>query len=271
MKTLLAIFFKVGGIKLKTRTITGVFFVSIFLILLYYGSFLLQSAFLLLAVIGLYELFKMNSKKNTLLSFTIACFATFILFFHEHFLSLDIYKLFFIFLFILLVLSVLLHKKLSFHEISFLFVSVFYVSFGFFSFFSIREGLGLSFSVFVMIIIWSTDTFAYLTGKFFGKTKFTTISPNKTIEGSLGGLFFSLMFAFAFSFFFPIFDSISSMILFSLSVSLFVQIGDLVESSIKRQFNVKDSGNILPGHGGILDRFDSLIFVSPFIYFIFLF
>lgn len=121
----------------------------------------------------------------------------------------------------------------------------------------------------IFILIWTNDTFAYLTGKSFGKNKlFERISPKKTIEGFLGGVLFTIIASLVISHYFSFYNSII-WISSAIFVSLFGTIGDLVESKFKRQANVKDSGKIMPGHGGILDRLDSIIFVAPFLYLIF--
>ena len=116
------------------------------------------------------------------------------------------------------------------------------------------------------ILVWVNDSFAYLVGKNFGKQKlFEKISPKKTVEGFLGGLFFSCIA----SFFIANFThslSFSSWLILSIVISVFGTLGDLIESKFKRQANIKDSGDIMPGHGGLLDRLDSIIFAAPFIY-----
>jgi len=114
-------------------------------------------------------------------------------------------------------------------------------------------------------LIWSNDTFAYMVGRAMGKTKlFERISPKKTWEGTIGGLVCTQGIAFLISIYFteltPIHWSVMALI-----VSVFGTLGDLVESMLKRNLGVKDSGNILPGHGGILDRFDAVIISAPFV------
>lgn len=111
-----------------------------------------------------------------------------------------------------------------------------------------------------------TDTFAYLGGKFFGKNKLLErISPNKTIEGSLIGLIVSTSISSVFYLFvINPGENIIIIILISFILSIIGQIGDLVFSAIKREFEIKDYSNLIPGHGGILDRFDSIAFVSLF-------
>lgn len=119
----------------------------------------------------------------------------------------------------------------------------------------------------VLILIWSNDTFAYLIGRQLGKTKlFERISPKKTWEGSLGGFVVAMLIAiFLLPRFFTSLSMIDWIIIGVISV-VFGSIGDLIESLIKRTLKVKDSGSILPGHGGVLDRFDALIGAAPFIY-----
>ncbi len=123
------------------------------------------------------------------------------------------------------------------------------------------------FVVFIVISIWVNDSFAYLVGKNFGKNKlFERISPKKTIEGFVGGLVFTIVTGVVFAQYLHLFSLLNGIVM-AIIISVFGTYGDLVESKFKRQANVKDSGNIMPGHGGILDRLDSLFFVAPFIYF----
>lgn len=116
------------------------------------------------------------------------------------------------------------------------------------------------------ILIWVNDTFAFLVGKNFGKQKlFEKISPKKTVEGFLGGLFFSCVASYFIANFTESLGFTSWLIL-SIVISVFGTLGDLIESKFKRQAGVKDSGIIMPGHGGLLDRLDSIIFAAPFVY-----
>ena len=118
----------------------------------------------------------------------------------------------------------------------------------------------------MFILIWINDSFAYLIGSNFGRQKlFESVSPKKTVEGFLGGVFFSAIGSY---FIFKYTNNLefSNWLIISVIVSVFGTIGDLIESKYKRQANVKDSGNLMPGHGGLLDRLDSAIFVAPFIY-----
>lgn len=118
---------------------------------------------------------------------------------------------------------------------------------------------------------WSTDAFAYITGTLFGKTKLSPkISPNKTIEGSIGGVAGSIIVGVAIAYILNIFTPIDlefyHYAIISSLCGVVSQVGDLAASSIKRFCRVKDFGNILPGHGGLLDRFDSVIFTVPMVY-----
>lgn len=118
----------------------------------------------------------------------------------------------------------------------------------------------------IILLIWASDTGAYLVGSLVGKNKlYERISPGKTWEGSVGSALLNLGCAYVISLWFPELPFVHWAVI-SVLVSIFGTIGDLVESMLKRQAGVKDSGKIMPGHGGILDRFDSLLFVSPFIY-----
>ena len=124
------------------------------------------------------------------------------------------------------------------------------------------NGLDMFKCIFIFIIAFVTDTYAYIGGMLIGRHKLTSISPKKTVEGSVIG---TLMGTFIGSIYYYTFIgniSIGIVILVCLGLTILSEIGDLVFSSIKRYFNVKDYSNLIPGHGGILDRFDSVIFVS---------
>ena len=117
-----------------------------------------------------------------------------------------------------------------------------------------------------VLLVWGSDTFAYFSGRAFGKTSlFKRVSPKKTWEGSIGGMLACLIIAFLLSKIVPQWTWGEWSVIAVLAV-VFGTLGDLVESLLKRSVKIKDSGNILPGHGGFLDRFDALLFATPFIF-----
>lgn len=132
------------------------------------------------------------------------------------------------------------------------------------------EAQNFTWAVFLLfILIWSSDSFAYFTGRMFGKHKMAPkISPKKTWEGFAGGVFFTLILGYFIEQKFP--ELRGNWIVVGFLVSVFAPLGDLVESQLKRTFGVKDSGNIIPGHGGVLDRLDSFIITAPVVYLYFI-
>lgn len=129
-----------------------------------------------------------------------------------------------------------------------------------------KEGYNPKIIISIFILIWTNDTFAYIVGKSIGKTKLLErISPKKTVEGFFGGVVFAVIASYLISKYY-IEGSSFIWIIIALIVGVFGTIGDLVESKFKRVADVKDSGIIMPGHGGILDRLDSVIFVAPIIF-----
>ncbi|WP_318640797.1 phosphatidate cytidylyltransferase [Flavobacterium ardleyense] len=121
----------------------------------------------------------------------------------------------------------------------------------------------------IFILIWINDTFAYIVGKTIGKNKlFESISPKKTIEGFIGGLGFAMLGGLLLSQYY-LHQPYLIWVIIALIIAIFGTIGDLIESRFKRIAKVKDSGKIMPGHGGILDRLDSIIFAAPFVFLFF--
>jgi phosphatidate cytidylyltransferase len=160
------------------------------------------------------------------------------------------------------------YPKVQIAEVSYNFFMPLYTVVLFSHFYLIR-GLeqGLAWTFLTFILVWATDTFAYLIGRAFGRHPLAPqISPNKTIEGSAGGLVFCILCGLVA---WKIIGGGSWISFFGLSllVGVCAQLGDLFESALKRTANIKDSGNLIPGHGGILDRFDSLLFVIPIVYY----
>lgn len=128
---------------------------------------------------------------------------------------------------------------------------------------------------FIIIAAWGTDIFAYIVGRTIGKHKFSKISPNKSIEGCIGGIIGAIVLTLIYTLVINTYLGMNINYLYiggiSILLSIIGQIGDFSASSIKRYVGIKDFSNLLPGHGGMLDRIDSLIFIAPFAYFLLLF
>jgi len=131
---------------------------------------------------------------------------------------------------------------------------------------NLENGVALVF--FVILVTWLSDTGGFFVGKTLGKHPLAPrLSPKKTIEGLLGGVFFSVVGAVLSQLIFVPFFSLGQCVMLGVGLALFGALGDLAESAIKRSVNVKDSGTIIPGHGGVLDRVDSLLFTGPAMYY----
>lgn len=161
---------------------------------------------------------------------------------------------------LLLLVSTVIIKGYNFTQASISALTIFYVGFGAQAAVVIREA-DLAIFVFILLVIISTDIGAYFIGSKIGKRKLAPLlSPNKSVEGSLGGIVTALLVASIYLNFISLPYSYIVMLLIAVILSITGQFGDLLESAMKRHFQVKDSGTILPGHGGILDRFDSILF-----------
>ncbi|MHB8126482.1 MAG: phosphatidate cytidylyltransferase [Desulfitobacteriaceae bacterium] len=158
------------------------------------------------------------------------------------------------------------HVKLE--AVGFNFLAVFYSVVLFSYLYLLRQiNQGITWTFLIFILVWATDIFAYLIGRRFGQHLLAPkVSPKKTLEGSLGGLLGSILVGLIFWYCMGG-VSLGHIIVLSLIVGLGGQIGDLFESALKRSAGIKDSGSLIPGHGGILDRCDSLIFVLPLVYY----
>lgn len=258
---------------MKTRIITAVVALCVFIPVLYFGGLALQIVAALLGVIGVYELFRM--KGLALKSFEGILASVGVLFLilpvKDWFFFMPKtttnFTLFYIVFLLFLISSVLSKNRYTLDEAAFPVLVTLYVGVGFQNLVVARNN-GLIILFYALLVVWATDIGAYFFGIKFGKNKLApTISPNKSIEGSVGGILSALIVGVIyFSFYTPtqyFGYSFISMFLFTIIFSIMGQMGDLVESAYKRHYGVKDSGNILPGHGGILDRFDSLLFVFP--------
>jgi len=174
-----------------------------------------------------------------------------------------------IFVNLILIKDLFAEKKIPLFESKRYITTSFYLSSGF-VFMMLISNYGNNFTPLLLlggfILVWVNDSAAYFIGKNFGSQKlFPSISPKKTVEGFLGGLFFACLSSYFIATYTETLGFTSWLIL-AIIVSVLGTIGDLIESKFKRQAGVKDSGVIMPGHGGLLDRLDSIIFASPFIY-----
>ncbi|EHJ07747.1 phosphatidate cytidylyltransferase [Staphylococcus simiae] len=251
---------------MKVRTLTAIIALLVFLPILLKGGLILMLFANLLALIALKELLNMNMIKFVSFPGIISAIALIIIMLPQDagvWVQVIQLKSLIAMSFIVLSYTVLSKNRFSFMDAAFCLMSVAYVGIGFMYFYETRSE-GLHYILFAFLIVWLTDTGAYLFGKMFGKHKlWPVISPNKTIEGFIGGLFCSLLVPIIMSFFVEFSMNMWLLLAITIVLSLFGQLGDLVESGFKRHFGVKDSGRILPGHGGILDRFDSFMFVLP--------
>lgn len=181
-----------------------------------------------------------------------------------------------ILLFVLFLNIIISNMKITFKDMVFSFAGILYII-GFLGFLPLLYGVtgkipGKILIWFVLITAWGTDIFAYLIGKHFGKHKFSKVSPNKTVEGCIGGvlgaIIFSLIGAYVMNTYFSTQIAYVTIGILSVILSLIGQVGDFSASAIKRYFDVKDFSELFPGHGGMLDRIDSVMFIAPFAYFL---
>ncbi|MDQ0253679.1 phosphatidate cytidylyltransferase [Evansella vedderi] len=258
---------------MKQRIITAIIAGAGFLSIIIIGDWPFTLLIFALATIAMHELLKMKQMKLSSPIGLLSLFLMWILLLPEtilgfRWLHIDKLEMFLLLIIVLLALTVITKNKFTFDQAGFIILSSVYIGFGFHFFIYTRfleQGLSLLF--FILILVWATDSGAYFSGRFFGKHKlWPQISPKKTIEGALGGVLLAFIIGIVFITFIPLFTNWFTTVLFILVVSVTGQLGDLVESALKRHYSVKDSGQVLPGHGGILDRFDSLIYVMPILY-----
>lgn len=176
-----------------------------------------------------------------------------------------------ILLLILFAQIILTEMKTNFNDLVYTFVGIIYISFSIATMAMIR-GLeqGKILIWYVFWTGWGTDVFAYAIGRRFGKHKFSKVSPKKSIEGCIGGTIFAIIISLIYTYFINTYASIQysylKISIISLILSIISQIGDFAASSIKRYVEIKDYSNLIPGHGGMLDRIDSIMFIAPFTY-----
>lgn len=255
---------------MKQRIITGVIAAALFIPFVVYGQLPFTILVYAMAAVGLFEMLRMKGISIHSVPGLLGLTATFVLLMPklwadavEKVIFYNKLELLFIITILLLVYSVVVKNRFTFDDVAYVVVSTMYVGIGFYYLIATREA-GLAFVIFALLIVWVTDSGAYFTGRRFGRRKlWPDISPNKTIEGFIGGIILAVIGAVIMQVIAPFDTTWLHIIVVVVVSSIFGQMGDLVESAIKRHYDVKDSGNILPGHGGILDRFDSLLFVLP--------
>lgn len=257
---------------MKQRIITAVIAAAVFLPLVIIGGWPLLSLVYIMATIGLYELIRM--KKGSVFTFSsiLSFILLWIILLPEELLSpladagFDKSRFILIAVLLYLMSTVVTKNKFTFDNAGFMLIAVIYTGAGFYYMFETREA-ELLYIFYALFTIWATDSGAYFIGKALGKRKlWPEISPNKTVEGFAGGVAAALAVGLLFLLLTDLENSALKLLGMSVLIAVFGQMGDLVQSAYKRHYGVKDSGSLLPGHGGILDRFDSLIFILPILH-----
>lgn len=260
---------------MKQRIITAIAALAVFFPLVIIGGLPFTIAIYIIATIGLYELLRMKDIRIFSFEGILVWIALAILLLPskwtadvEQWIGYTKIEMIFALILILLIYTVISKNRFTFDHAAFTALSALYVGIGFYYLIETRF-YGFEYVFYALLVIWTTDSGAYFIGRKIGKRKlWPEISPNKTVEGFVGGIVIAVLFACVFQIFYPIGSSYLTLIIVTIIASIVGQLGDLVESALKRHFGVKDSGNLMPGHGGILDRFDSLLFVLPLIHFL---
>lgn len=264
-----------------TRAITGALFILTILSGVYFGKYSTFILFLIIVVLGVDESFSIVKKVKTiqpiqfwgilvgLVSFVLLALIA------QDAINRKYIVILVPILFLTFIIELYRKKEHPFINIAYTLLSTLYVvipfamlyHLGFYQSGLFQEEFSYQIIIGFFLMLWANDTGAYLAGRYFGKHKlFERISPKKTWEGSIGGGILALVFGYLISLFYHDLELIQWLIVGFIIVG-FGGIGDLVESMLKRSIGVKDSGTILPGHGGILDRFDGLLISVPFVYF----
>ena len=254
---------------MKQRMVTGLLFGVFFIGLLIVGGPLYSALVLLMAIIGLFEFTRMNklSWSNPIHIISVVGLLA-LVFPYEHYglKWITDQTIIWLLMFALFAFTVLSKNKYTIDEVAVSFLGTVYIGIGFASMIDVRllEQHGLWWSIIAFCVIWASDIGAYFSGRTFGKHKlWPLISPNKTIEGAIGGVVSSVIVAVIFALFAPELIELWRAIVIGIVAAVAGQFGDLIQSAYKRVRGIKDMGNIMPGHGGIIDRTDSWIIVFP--------
>ena len=232
----------------------------------------------IISLIGMYEFFKVTGllKKKTpalYLGFAFAIVIFALAIFAGGFLKERLMLIISAYILVLMAAMVFFHSNLSFVDAAISFLGSAYISIFFLHIIFIRESEFGSLNIWLIFIsAWATDTFAYFAGRALGKHKLCPkISPKKTVEGAIGGTLGCIICVSIYAFLCGKYNDLgvnyTSAVIFAVLTAVFSQLGDLAASCIKREYGVKDYGNLIPGHGGILDRFDSTLLISPLVYY----
>lgn len=265
--------------ELQKRFVFGALALVIFVPLMVWGGVLAQLVVGLLAMLAVAELLNMRRLSPTSVEGVLSMLGALVLTLPlENYLTFlptgGNYAAFSIVVLFILGATVLQFRIYTFDDAVYPIASSLYVGLGF-HFLLLAQMDSLPKLFFALLLVWVTDSGAYLLGRQFGKKKLAPrVSPNKSVEGFVGGILSAVVFAGVYLVIFPKVKGdypYLVMLILTILFSAAAQFGDLVESALKRHFGVKDSGRLLPGHGGVLDRFDSLIFVLPIMHFFGLF
>ncbi len=256
------------------RSLTGIVFVALLLGCTYWNQYSFSILFFVITILGVWEFYSLSETVGNQPQKVLGTIAGAVLFKTSALVCLQIYDhrillLNLPFIFLIFIRELYTKSEKPFQNIAFTLLGIIYVAlpFSLLNFITVSTG-NYSYQILFgfFFILWSSDTGAYLAGSAMGKNKlFPRVSPGKTWEGSIGGAIASYGVAYLISNWYVGISRLDWMVIASILVVIGT-LGDLVESLFKRSIHVKDSGNILPGHGGILDRFDSLIMATPFVF-----
>ncbi|MBH5316606.1 phosphatidate cytidylyltransferase [Paenibacillus sp. GSMTC-2017] len=254
---------------MKQRLITGVIAGALFIAITVMGGAFYTGLLILLAIIGFKEYSRMNGVNpfhpSALLGYGGVLY--FVLPWSSWGIELPSeMTMVWMLAFLLMAISVITKNKTTIDGAALMLLGSIYIGYGFSAMISVRaiDTHGLFWTFLAFGCIWASDIGAYFVGKAIGKTKlWPSISPNKTIEGAVGGIAVSLLVAVIFALVSPELISISKALIIGIVAAVAGQFGDLIQSAYKRVKGIKDTGSLLPGHGGVLDRCDSWIIVFP--------